>query len=214
MAAKRAALGVVTPAAPAAQLDLVCVALVEHHCALVQRVLEVAVEHHSSDPMRVPRGVQRPDLGAVGEAQVVQGGLAQGGADGVEVPDDADRVGVGDERSGVALAAAPERTIVGDEPAKRRPGLREVADRPVEQGSRAANRIAEADAAGVIADQVIVVANAPGEDGAAEGLTGDQLGARAAGATGSNTRLPSRWAGSAAGSRSITTCVLPRAGCV
>ena len=60
MATQRAAPGVIAPCAPAAQLDLVRVALIEDHRALVQRVLEVAVEHHSTHPVREPRAYSAP----------------------------------------------------------------------------------------------------------------------------------------------------------
>lgn len=121
----------------------------------VQAVVHVGVEGHGADAVRVTLGVLLTDAGAVGDAVVADPALAEGGADGVHVADDARGVHVVDERAGQVAAVLAEGAVRGPQGAEggRAVGIEEGAlvGHPI---AVALHRIAEAYAARVEADDV------------------------------------------------------------
>jgi hypothetical protein len=113
-----------------------------------------AVQDHRADPSRVPLGVLRAEQRAVRAAAEGQGPLAQGGPDRLQVVYAAQRVHVVEERAGTLPAVRAQPAVV------RHPGVDvglagEHRRRLLrQQVGRAAHRVAAADPAGVVADDV------------------------------------------------------------
>ena len=171
------------------------------------RVLQRGIEHHRADAVGMALGVDRADLRAGGDAEIVELRDADRSADGLHVLGDARGVDVADERPRLAQAALPEHTVVTHHPLELRPAAREEPVAARHRGRPAADR---AVAARVDADEVEAREHGRREDVAGLGDVAHRPVARAAGMEEERAEPPAGWS---ARRRSKRTVIFGPSGC-